>query len=205
MGGQVGHGQGLVEVAARPFHGGSDGLRFGAACRRGHELGLTTVALGWDDEAARNPIGDLGYWKPGWVAPTPEEWRHKQRQILAAGSWIADGNYHETLALRLERADTVVIMDTPWTTCLGRALVRGLRRPGIQMPEGCDDTAWRRFRDEWGVAWRVFPKRRWEPQLERRIISQHGQHASVHVLAPKPEATEFLIRVGVNQAATEDD
>ncbi|MCP3857353.1 MAG: AAA family ATPase [Actinomycetia bacterium] len=148
---------------------------------------------------------DLHYWKPGWVAPTPEEWRQKQRQILAAGSWIADGNYHETLALRLERADTVVIMDTPWTACLGRALVRGLRRPGIQMPEGCDDTAWRRFRDEWGVAWRVFRRRRWEPQLERRIISQHGQHASVHVLASKPEAAEFLIRVGVNQAATEDD
>ncbi|MCP3853898.1 MAG: hypothetical protein GY698_04070 [Actinomycetia bacterium] len=140
---------------------------------------------------------DLHYWKPGWVASTPEEWREKQRQVLAGDGWIADGNYHETLALRLERADTVVIMNTPWLVCLGSALVRGVHRPGVQMPEGCEESAWRRLRDEWGVAWRAFRKRGWEPQLERQIISQHGQHAALPVLASKAEVTEFLNRVRV--------
>lgn len=145
---------------------------------------------------------DLHYWKPGWVAPTPDEWRQKQRQRLAGDSWIADGNYHETLTLRLERADTVVIMNTPWPTCLGRALVRGVHRPGIQMPEGCEESAWRRLRDEWGVAWRVFRKRRWEPELELQIIAKHGQHAAFHVLSSKAEVTDFLNRVRVDQAPT---
>lgn len=148
---------------------------------------------------------DLHYWKPGWVAPTPDEWRAKQLEILSADAWVADGNYHETLALRLERADTVIVMDTPWTTCLGRALWRGVRpRPG-QMPEGCDDSSWRRLRDEWGVAWRVTRKRRWEPQLERTIIAEHGQHTSVHVLASKDQANDFLDRVRVvGRPATDD-
>ena len=98
---------------------------------------------------------DLHFWKPGWVAPSDDEWREKQRSILAGDAWIADGNYHETLDLRLERADTVVYLDTPWWTCARRALVRGIRRPaGSVMPEGCEDSTWQRVRDEWGSSGR---------------------------------------------------
>src|SRR5579862_1457379 len=57
---------------------------------------------------------DLLFWKPGWVAPSKTEWRETQREALGGAAWIADGNYHETLDLRLERADTVVFLDIPW-------------------------------------------------------------------------------------------
>jgi hypothetical protein len=49
---------------------------------------------------------DLHYWKPGWVRPSDDEWRERQRTLLAGAAWIIDGNYNETLPLRLERADT---------------------------------------------------------------------------------------------------
>lgn len=139
---------------------------------------------------------DLEFWKPGWVAPTADEWREKQRQVLAGDAWIADGNYDETLDLRLALADTVVVLDTPWPICAARALRRGLRRAGGQMPDGCDDSAWRRLRDEWAIAGRVSRKRRSEPERERAIISQHGQHATLHVFRSKAEANEFLNRPG---------
>jgi hypothetical protein len=57
---------------------------------------------------------DLLYWKPGWSRPTSDEWSEKQRSVLAGDAWIADGNYAETLPLRLERADTIVVLDAPW-------------------------------------------------------------------------------------------
>jgi AAA domain len=67
---------------------------------------------------------DLRYWKPNCMKPSDDEWRVKQCSLLADDAWIADGNYHETLDLRLERADTDVVLDTPWCACAGRAFVR---------------------------------------------------------------------------------
>jgi hypothetical protein len=55
-------------------------------------------------DAQRFARSDLSFWKPGWVAPSETEWRDKQRDVLAGDAWVADGNYHETLDLRLERA-----------------------------------------------------------------------------------------------------
>lgn len=134
---------------------------------------------------------DLHYWKPGWVKPSDDEWREKQCTVLAGEAWIADGNYYETLDLRLERTQTVVVLDTRWWICAGRAFVRGFRKPG-ELPEGCDDSARRRLRDEWrlvGVVWR---NRRSEPERERAIISQYGSHAALHVLGSRRAAKAFL-------------
>jgi hypothetical protein len=61
--------------------------------------------------------------------------------LLAGDAWIADGNYTETLDLRLERADTVVVLATPWWRCAGRALLRGCRMPDT-LPEECEYLAW---------------------------------------------------------------
>ena len=141
---------------------------------------------------------DRYFWNPGWVASTPTEWREKQDRLLQGEEWIADGNYHDTLDLRLERADTVIVLDTPWPICMGRAMLRSVRRSGGQMPEGCDDSAWRRLRGELPVAGRVWRKRRWEPALERGIIARHGRHTSLHVLRSKASIARFLDRLGVD-------
>ena len=134
---------------------------------------------------------DLYFWKPGWVAPSETEFREKQRAALAGDAWIADGNYDETLDLRLERADTVVVLDMAWWLCAGRALLRGFRMPG-ELPTGCHYSRWERLRDEWRLAFRIWRQRRSEPQREREIISQHGRHATVHVLRSKRAVAEFL-------------
>ncbi len=136
---------------------------------------------------------DLHYWKPGWVKPSENEWREKQRLLLAREAWIADGNYYETLDLQLERAETVVVLDTPWWICAGRAFVRGVRRPvGTVMPDGCDDSVIRRLHDEWGVIGRIWRGRRSEPERAHAIVSQHGSHTALHVLSSKRKAQEFL-------------
>lgn len=135
---------------------------------------------------------DLHYWKPGWVKPSDDEWRERQRSLLAGDAWIVDGNDHQALDLRLERAETVVFLDTPWWTCAGRAFMRGLRKPVGELPEGCDDSVLRRLRDEWRLVGVIWLNRRSEPERARAIVSQHAPHAAVHVLGSKRAARELL-------------
>ena len=134
---------------------------------------------------------DLEFWKPGWTEPSDDEWREKQRVVLAGDAWIADGNYHETLALRLERADTVLFLDMPWWRCSGRALLRGFKMWG-ELPEGCTYTRWQRLRDEWRLALRVARENRAQPEIEREIISQQGQHVALRVFRSKQDVNTFL-------------
>ena len=146
---------------------------------------------------------DLCFWKPGWVAPSEAEWRERQRGVLADDAWIADGNYQETLDLRLERADTVVFLDLPWWLCAGRAFLRGFRMPA-ELPPGCDYPAWRRLRDEWCLAVRIWRARRSEPERERGIIERHGQHAALHVLRSRRAVREFLDGLDAGHAEAGD-
>lgn len=57
---------------------------------------------------------DLEFWQPRWTPPSETAWRDRQRVVLAGDEWIAEGNYHDTLDLRVGRADTVIVLDTPW-------------------------------------------------------------------------------------------
>jgi adenylate kinase family enzyme len=135
---------------------------------------------------------DLHYWKPGWVRPSDEEWRERQRRLLAGEAWIIDGNDNETLSVRLERAETVVFLDTPWWVCASRAFVRGLRKTGGDMPEGCEDSRKRRLRDEWGGVGRIWRQRHSEPEFARSALLRHGAHTTVHVLCSRSDVKEFL-------------
>lgn len=135
---------------------------------------------------------DTHYWRPGWVRPSDDEWRCRQRALLAGEAWIIDGNYNETLALRLERADTLVFLDTPWWKCALRAFVRGLRTPVGEMPDGCEDSVTRRLRDEWGGVWEIWRGRRSEREFVHAAISRQGAHMTVHVLRSRREATALL-------------
>ena len=166
--------------------------------------GKSTLAVALADRTGLPVIHlDLAFWKPGWVAPSESEWRDKQRVILAGDAWIADGNYHETLDLRIQRADTLVVLDMPWWLCSGRALRRGFTMPA-QLPEGCDYSAWARLRDEWRLAGRIWRQRHVEPAREREVISHHGQNVAVHVLRSKRAVVDFLDGVHADRGVVGD-
>jgi adenylate kinase family enzyme len=137
---------------------------------------------------------DVHFWRPGWVEPSEDEWRETQRGLLAGDDWIADGNYDGTLDLRLERANTVVYLDTPWWVCARRALVRGIRkRPvGFQLPDGCDESALRRLRDEWSLVVPIWRVHRSERERELGLVSRHRDHVALYVLRSKRSRRDFL-------------
>jgi adenylate kinase family enzyme len=85
---------------------------------------------------------DRHYWRPGWVPTPAEEWAACVRRLSAGDAWIMDGNYGDTLSLRLERCDAVVFFDLAPLVCLWGIFRRWLlhqfeRRPDL--PDGCGE------------------------------------------------------------------
>jgi adenylate kinase family enzyme len=85
---------------------------------------------------------DVLYWKPGWTQPPEEEFVDALDATVAGETWILDGNFlrHGTHDPRFARADTVIFLDLPRTTCLWRVVrrrVREARSPRRDLPEGC--------------------------------------------------------------------
>ncbi|MFI7214593.1 hypothetical protein [Micromonospora maritima] len=67
---------------------------------------------------------DRHYWRPGWTAPDPVEFRAEVAALAARPAWVMDGNYAGTLDLRLPRADALVLCDPSRVRCLTRVLRR---------------------------------------------------------------------------------
>ncbi len=83
---------------------------------------------------------DRYFWQPGWVETPNERWEAKVTSMSKFESWIMDGNYRETLDLRLKRADSVVFMDLhplicSWQAMKRRIVYRNHARP--DMADGC--------------------------------------------------------------------
>jgi adenylate kinase family enzyme len=84
---------------------------------------------------------DRHFWGEGWTEPTREVWLARLAALLAAPRWIMDGNYTDTLALRLAAADTAIFLDFSSALCLVRVVRRALRwfgrNRGDDMAPGC--------------------------------------------------------------------
>ena len=135
---------------------------------------------------------DLHSWKPGWVRVPAGEFLEKQRTLLAAERWIVDSNDVDN-ALLFQRADTFIVIATPWWICAWRAFRRGLRRPrGAQLPEGCDESFLQRVGDEWGIVWRNWRDRKSVREADLALAAQCQALMKVHILGSKQELAEFL-------------
>lgn len=153
--------------------GGAGKTTFAIACSKA--TGLPVVHL------------DEHFWSPGWIESNPEEWRERQVDLLSGDRWIADGNYGNTLDLRLSLADTIIWLDFPRHVCLFGAVRRTLFNYGRPMQaEGCPERFDREFL-EW--VWK-FPQES-RPKLTE-AIALHGHRANVLQFRSQRETREFL-------------
>ena len=85
---------------------------------------------------------DKYFWKPDWVRTPYSEWSHMVEDFVAKDKWILDGNYRNTLDVRLKAADTIIFLDLPPWICTWRAMKRRIMyynesRP--DMAKGCKE------------------------------------------------------------------
>jgi adenylate kinase family enzyme len=83
---------------------------------------------------------DQVFWRPGWGEIPREEWPGLVAAKLARPRWIMEGDYLDTLDLRLAACDAVVFLRLSRVLCLWRAVVRTYKHklfPRPDVPEGC--------------------------------------------------------------------
>lgn len=139
---------------------------------------------------------DRLYWRAGWVEPPGEDWARDHRQALSGDAWIADGNYGSTMAERLARTDTIVLMDPPPALCVARVARRTVRTHGrarADLPPGCVERFdVRETLAFWRYIWR-YRRERLPVVLER--IRQAGAGARVEILRSRDDVRRFLASV----------
>ncbi len=100
------------------------------ASRLAERLGLPLIHL------------DREHWSAGWVSLPNDVWAARVSELAARPTWIIDGNYANTLDVRLNRATTIIWLDLPRWLCMARIIRRVLTywgRVRPDMAEGCPE------------------------------------------------------------------
>jgi adenylate kinase family enzyme len=130
---------------------------------------------------------DRYYWRPYWT-PTPvDQWRRTMTELAARDRWVIDGNYGGSLDIRLERADTVIVLAVSRWRCLARVLRRWWTNKGRAVQsDGCPERIdWQFLR--W--VWRYPTDSR--PRLDA-ALAQFAHKVRVIELASPAAAQSFL-------------
>ena len=135
---------------------------------------------------------DRFYWEPGWQEATLEDFSERQRNVVGKEQWIIEGNYRNTYEIRAEKADTIIYLELPLTTCLFRVLKRWWTHRGSTRPdlgEGCCERMEAEF-----LKFIVTPYRKRKKNMQERLLSfqEIGREKQVIQLRSKKDIQKFL-------------
>jgi adenylate kinase family enzyme len=85
---------------------------------------------------------DREYYKSNWEKPLKSEWEEKVQSLISRDEWIIDGNYYNTLGMRMEQADTVIFLDMNKFLCTYRVIKRACSlKESVRsdMGKGCNE------------------------------------------------------------------
>ncbi|MGW0809058.1 hypothetical protein [Nonomuraea sp. NPDC002799] len=128
-------------------------------------------------ELTRLPVIELDtlFWQPGPTETAPVPWAASQRRLVQQDAWILDGDlgpYDHALDVRLQRADTIIVLDFSFLRCAWQAVRRGRERA-----------------DFWRWVWTY--RRRSLPRLIQAITT-HAPGADLHLLRSPRAVRRFL-------------
>ncbi|MDD3225701.1 MAG: DNA topology modulation protein [Clostridium sp.] len=117
---------------------------------------------------------DKEYWHNGWIETPREDWVKKQNELISRDKWIIDGNYGSTMNIRLEKADTVILLQLNRFVCLFsyfKRVITNLNKIRPDMPEGCKE----KFDLEFMKYILEFPKKSGQRNIDKLKESKNKQ------------------------------
>lgn len=71
---------------------------------------------------------DVLFWRPNWEKPSKDEWVKKQQELTSEEKWIIDGNHSDTMELRFQSADLIILLDINRFICLFSVFKRNTKK-----------------------------------------------------------------------------
>jgi hypothetical protein len=121
---------------------------------------------------------DSLFWHGGHTATDPTEWAERQRDLVRREAWILDGDlgpYDRALDVRLQAADTIIVLNFTFLRCAWRTVLRGRERT-----------------DYWRWVWAY--RRQSLPGI-MQAIQQAAPHARLYVLRSPVMARRLLAQI----------
>jgi adenylate kinase family enzyme len=151
--------------------------------------GKSTFANKLGEKLHRSVIHlDKEYYTSEWKQkyPIKDDWLNFQKKLVAGDEWIIDGNYRSTLAIRLERADTIIFFDFPKWLCLRRAFIRAFKREQpFDKPEGMREK----------ISWELIKRVVTYPTKEiYQVIERYKDRAKIIVVKNDNDVRKLLAR-----------
>lgn len=128
---------------------------------------------------------DVLFYDDEWNKLPTDKFAALQEELVAADTWVIDGNYASTLPIRLRRATHVIFLDLSATTCLWGIAQRRWRYRGGQHNDGVYD------RISWGFIKYIWGYRREMAPRVRALLAEHAGHAQVHVVTSRKTANRL--------------
>jgi adenylate kinase family enzyme len=134
----------------------------------GNNTGLPVVEL------------DKIFWQAGLIATPREEWVLVQEKIVAEDRWIIEGDLgpYDAVEVRLQAADTIILLDFSLLLCALRAIRRSRERSDFWF---------------WLIAYRYQSL-----PILREAIFKYAQKTSFHVLRDPAAMDRFVAGISIS-------
>lgn len=139
---------------------------------------------------------DQYQWGPGWQRLDKAEFERKHNELCDLDSWIIDGLGIRFFNYRIARADVIIFLDTPTSTCLWRVIKRAIYNWGKVIPgnsEGCKQHIFtRKFLEFLQWIWNF--NKRYRAEI-LTLLDMAKDQKQVYIVKSAKEAQELVHRI----------
>ena len=137
---------------------------------------------------------DALHWEPNWLEAANEIFRERVKHSAQNDDWVIDGNYHQVRDIVWGRANTVVWLDYPFMTIMGRLARRTMKRIIYreELWNGNREHLSGLFTRDSVFLWAIRTYRRRKKQYPILLGRPENSHLRVIRLHSPREAGEFL-------------
>ena len=140
---------------------------------------------------------DKMFWDTNWVEQDNTVFLAEQKETVRGERWIIDGNYTSSMAIRLDRADTVIFLDFPTYLSLYGIFRRYLKYRNSTRP---DMTEGNPEKIDFEFFWFVFTFRMKKRKRILNVLKNYSASTEQYIFKNRKQVERFFQAIQIESA-----